>query len=187
MEETRRTKMTKKMIKDAFLELLEEQKTDKISVTDICKRADVNRSTFYAYYYDVETLLHEIENEVLERIPVTDSLNAIYSDNGYLSLLENFFGYLQENERVFRLLMIQADNSHFNRRLVNTVMEKYNMLSNIEDPLLARYGYIFVINGVIGLVKEWISGKFPVSARKFSEIVLKMSLRSNQINDIDMK
>ncbi len=187
MGENRRTKMTKMLIKNAFLELLEGEKTDRISVTDICKRADVNRSTFYAYYYDVETLLKEIENEVLERIPVIDSLKALDSDGGYLDYFERFFRYLQENERVFRLLIIQADNSRFNERLVNTIIEKYNMMSAIADPLLARYGYIFAVNGVIGLVKEWIAGDFPVSPRKFAEIVLKMAARSNQIHDIEMK
>lgn len=187
MEENRRIKMTKMLIKNAFLELLEGEKTDRISVTAICQRADVNRSTFYAYYCDVETLLREIENEVLEKIPVIDSLNMLASTGGYLDYFEHFFRYLRENERVFRLLIIQADNSRFNERLVNTIIEKYNRMSAVENPLLARYGYIFAVNGVIGLVKEWIAGDFPVSPRKFAEIVFKMASRSNQINDIEMK
>lgn len=41
--------MTKKMMKDALLEALEGQPLEKITVTDICERADVNRSTFYSY------------------------------------------------------------------------------------------------------------------------------------------
>ena len=47
--DNRRVKITKKMIKDAMLELLENRPINKITVTDICKYADVNRSTFYAY------------------------------------------------------------------------------------------------------------------------------------------
>ena len=46
MAENRRVKMTKKMMKDALLELLEKQPIEKITVTDICEKADVNRSTF---------------------------------------------------------------------------------------------------------------------------------------------
>ena len=87
MEENRRVKITKTMIKDAFLELLEKHPIEKISVTDICKGADVNRSTFYAYYTDVTELLHEIENNVLIQIPVSKELPEIYSDNNeYLKI-----------------------------------------------------------------------------------------------------
>ena len=56
MPDNRRVRMTKKLIKDAYLELLESSPSEKISVTDICKAADVNRSTFYMYYEDTIAL-----------------------------------------------------------------------------------------------------------------------------------
>lgn len=56
MPDNRRVRMTKKLIKDAYLELLESSPSEKISVTDICKVADVNRSTFYMYYEDTIAL-----------------------------------------------------------------------------------------------------------------------------------
>ena len=46
MAENRRVRMTKKIIKDALLELLDKKPLDKITVTDICNTADLNRSTF---------------------------------------------------------------------------------------------------------------------------------------------
>ena len=70
MPENRRVRITKKMIKDAYLELLEHNSSEKISVTDICKAADVNRSTFYMYYENTIILHQEIENDVLEQIPI---------------------------------------------------------------------------------------------------------------------
>ena len=43
----RRIRKTKQAIVTAFLELLDEKKDiDKISITDITKRADISRSTF---------------------------------------------------------------------------------------------------------------------------------------------
>ena len=56
MSDNRRVRMTKKLMKDAYLELLERSPSEKISVTDICKVADVNRSTFYLYYEDPAAL-----------------------------------------------------------------------------------------------------------------------------------
>ena len=65
MADNRRVRMTKKLIKDAYLELLEKRPSERISVTDICKTADVNRSTFYMYYEDTIRLRQDIENDVL--------------------------------------------------------------------------------------------------------------------------
>ena len=186
MSENRRVRMTKKMMKDSFLELLEIKPMNKITVTDICERADVNRSTFYSYYGDIPMLLQEIEGDVLNQIPVSPDLTAIYTKDLFLDMLEKFFQYVKENERLFRILMIQSDSSHFNKRLVTTVMEKYHKQSLLENTLLGKYGYIFCINGVIGLLKEWISDHFPVSARKFSEIILQMSISANEIDNIEI-
>ena len=44
---------SKKMIRQACLELLQEKPCEKITVTDIVARADLNRSTFYAHYPDI--------------------------------------------------------------------------------------------------------------------------------------
>ena len=45
----RRIKYTKKVIKDTFLELMDEKDINKISISEICKISDINRATFYRY------------------------------------------------------------------------------------------------------------------------------------------
>ena len=71
--ENRRVRMTRRMMKDALLELLEKKELSSISVTEICETADVHRSTFYKYYTDAADLLRDIEQDVLERIPTPSS------------------------------------------------------------------------------------------------------------------
>lgn len=46
----RRSQKTKQSIQAALIKLLEEKSFPKISVTDICREADINRNTFYSYY-----------------------------------------------------------------------------------------------------------------------------------------
>ncbi len=61
--EDRRTKYTRNAIRDAMMELLNTKPFSKISVTEICRLADINRGTFYIHYYDVDDVL----DDVLER------------------------------------------------------------------------------------------------------------------------
>ncbi len=58
----RRTKYTRKAIRDAFVELLNTKSYSKISVTEICRLAEINRGTFYIHYYDVDDVLDDILN-----------------------------------------------------------------------------------------------------------------------------
>ena len=174
MAENRRVKMTKKLMKDAVLELLETKAPDKITVTDICGRADVNRSTFYAYYEDIGQLLLEIEDDALSQLPSFSDSDFLQGDV-FLSSLESFFDYVRENERLFKILIIQHDSSSFNQRLVEAVMEKYSGLPRSGNSETDRYMYIFCVSGVIGVMREWISGGFVLSSRKFAEIVLRIA------------
>ena len=66
MPESRRVKMTKRLIKEAFIELLEKKPFNKVSVTDLCNTAEINRSTFYAYYEDVPMLLREVQERIID-------------------------------------------------------------------------------------------------------------------------
>ena len=182
MADNRRVRMTKKLIKDAYLELLEKRPSERISVTDICKTADVNRSTFYMYYYDTIRLRQDIENDVLAQIPVlTDGSAPVTTDRQFVALLERFFRYILDNRRMFRILFLQSDSRAFNRRLMEKVFEKYRTQSSIKDPLLAEYEYVFIVSGVIGLLGAWIEEDFPISVEKFSETVLKLALMAAQI------
>ena len=64
----RRIKYTKKTIKDTFISLLSEKDIKKITVSEICKLADINRATFYRYYLDVYDLLDKIQEEFIEEL-----------------------------------------------------------------------------------------------------------------------
>ena len=56
--------MTKRLIKEAFIKLMEKTKLNKITVKQICENADINRSTFYAHYSDQYKLFDEIEEDI---------------------------------------------------------------------------------------------------------------------------
>lgn len=51
-----------KRIFRAFLELSGVKSIDKITVSELCERADVNRSTFYRYYYDIYDLQSKMQD-----------------------------------------------------------------------------------------------------------------------------
>lgn len=55
-------------IKNAFLALLEENSFSEVSITAICKKAVLHRSTFYTYYSKKEDVLNELLYDSMEQV-----------------------------------------------------------------------------------------------------------------------
>ena len=85
----------KKMIMDAFWELLEENPYNKITVRLIVERCGVNRNTFYYYFQDIPALMEEILNRQIDLL-ITKHCR-VGSLEECISLLANFF---VENKRI---------------------------------------------------------------------------------------
>ena len=98
-----RTRLSKLLFKNALMDLLKEKgSVAKISVRELCDRAELNRSTFYAHYNEPNDLLTEIENEILQS--TEEHLRKIGEENdaGAHKYLHSFLKYIRENDKIFR-------------------------------------------------------------------------------------
>ena len=112
------------------------------------------------YYEDPITLRQDIENDLMEQIPVLSKMpSEITSDEQFVAILESFFTYIKDNDRMFRILILQSDKRAFNRRLIDAVLRKYHVESQSSNPRLAKYEYVFIVSGVIGLLGASGAGK----------------------------
>ena len=179
MQETRRVKMTKKLIKDAYIELLERNPSKRLSITDICNVADINRSTFYMHYEDVNQLVREIEDDLLDCIPYPQNINVGLSESEqYIALLEKTFDYIHENKKYFSIVFVHFENTNFQKRIAQTILDRYKEIAISNNSLLTKFGFVFCINGVVGVIKEWIIDEFPISSRDLALLVLQMCIKA---------
>lgn len=169
--ENRRVRMTKKLLKDALLELMEKRGLDRVTVTDICSAADVNRSTFYAHYEDVHQLLREIEDGMLERMPVLPIPYANQPDQQGLERLTEFLQYVKSNARLYRVMLIRRDGGAFFNRAVSAMMEAARSSGPIEDERLTRYDCAYRLNGTIGIIREWIEDGFTMTPEELAKVI----------------
>jgi len=68
-----RIKRTKQMLENALFELMKDKPVEKITPTELCRKATVNRNTFYSHYSSVAELYESIENSLINS--VDESLN----------------------------------------------------------------------------------------------------------------
>ena len=72
----RRRRYTLSVIREAFFALLAEVGFAKMTVADICRRADINRGTFYLHYEDKFALLDALIDEALAAAPPLEGTEA---------------------------------------------------------------------------------------------------------------
>jgi len=113
----RRTRYTRKAIKDAYIELLTELPSSKITVTEVCRRADINRGTFYLHYEALPDVMEDMENEVFEEIATFIRASLADEDNRQ-KLSDGFFLDYFQNKNLQKVLF----SSHYTSRLSDKVV-----------------------------------------------------------------
>lgn len=176
-QDNRRVRITKRMMKDALLELLEQNELSDISITTLCEVADVHRSTFYNYYSVPTDILREIEQDFLDHIPVPPDTPDEVDQEQLLETNVAFFDYVRENDRVFRILFDESKGSCFASRLVDTLCDGYIPVSSDDDETTIGFMRKYVANGTVGMMREWVNKGYPVISREIAEMMYFLSRR----------
>ena len=137
----------------------------------LCGAADVNRSTFYNYYSSPSDLLREIELDVLDRIPASPPVLDQRGEETLLQATTDFFDYVKENERVFRVLFSKSANDDFSSRMEDLLCSQHIPSIDNVDVLSSRFMQRYVANGTVGMLREWLASDFPVSSREIAEMM----------------
>ena len=104
IKEDRRVKRTKEMIFSAFKELmLNHEEYLKISVTELCEKANISRRTFYSYFDSIDDLLKMLQKEAIESF-ISMTKGADVFNNPHL-VVESFFKINSENPLYEKMLL----------------------------------------------------------------------------------
>lgn len=175
----RRVKYTKMVLKESFIELLKEKHISKITIKEICERADINRATFYAHYKDQYELLHKIEAELIEGINEYLS-KATFSnhENVSLDMLIKIVSFIKENSDLCMVLLGKNGDITFQREVMTIVRNQCVAAwssSLLIQPELAEYIYAFYSIGSVGVIQKWLNEGMQRPEKEIAELILKIA------------
>ena len=175
----RRTKYTKMVLQNSLFELLKQKSIDKITVTDICHLADINRGTFYYYYTDVFVLLNQIENELYENFLVYFNQYLESSERNTYLLMIKLFEYLKQEKKIFKVFFSQNGDKDFIKRVYLTaytsVIEEWKSQKTNLDPQQLDKIFLFVANGSISLIQNWFDTGLKESPEELASFINNLS------------
>lgn len=166
----RRVRYTKMAIRDSFIALLEQKPIEKISVTEICKGADINRGTFYSHYSDPFELRNALANELVEAIEqrmkelgVTSltSLQSFYLLKEHRELLKIFAGPNGDHEAIIRIISKQADEYLY---------DSFNRIAKLPEQEIA-YLRAMLVSSIAITIKHWFDTDFEAEPAVVSSLL----------------
>ena len=171
---------TKKILYETLIELMKTKTFEEIKVSDICTKALINRSTFYAHYEDKYELLLEFINSLKEEFinELSKNKNILNTREYYLEMIRLFLDHIENKKDIYNAIMINNRNSimmDILSSVANNEVIKKMEASNISTRVPANIIAKFYLGGVLNLGIEWLRDTNKYSKEeiiKYLEILL---------------
>lgn len=184
----RRSIRTKKMIRTALSQLIEEKGFNDISITDITTTADINRGTFYLHYTDKYDLLEKVENEVIQEVSCNCKtmsnmdIKNIDSISTPMPFIIKIFEYLKENAVFMKAILGPKGDPIFQRKLkelLQTCLFENNTAKVFrKESMLVPESYFiaYVLSAHLGVIQQWLESDMEKSPEDMALILSNMFL-----------
>ena len=174
---------SRRMIREAFLELLEEKEFVKITVTDIVNRADLNRSTFYAHYPDVYGVVEEIQDEIISRnmelVKQMKYRNILKDPMPYLN---SICDTLEENIRLFTKMghtaHVHLHLDKYRKMMADDIMCHSEIPEEIRNAPFFEIRIHFFVGGIMNTYQQWAEGKLKSTLTEISQEIASLIQKS---------
>ena len=161
-------KKSQETIEKIFIELLQKKEINEISVSDICKIAKLNRSTFYANYIDIYDLADKLKKDLANEV-----LN-IYSNERELKTHSHdflkLFKHIKDNQifyKTFFKLNYDNDYKQFEDFFDYDLFSKH-----YKDKIELDYHINFFMSGLNAIIKKWLNDNCNLSPEEINKILI---------------
>ncbi|NBD25130.1 TetR/AcrR family transcriptional regulator [Paenibacillus glycinis] len=131
---------TRQLIRDAFIDLLEETELEKITVNRIAERATINRVTFYLHYRDIPDMMERIADDMIQEIRaiLRDIPKQSRSGDADWSTLIKILEHIAANAKFYTVLLASKSIPVFTDRLMKLMVELITSRAEKRDAALAN-------------------------------------------------
>ena len=177
-KENQRIALTKKLLQEGLLRLLETKHLEKISVTELCKESGINRATFYNHYNSPQELLTDIETRMTGQLK--DIIGSPTTADQIVIHLEQVCAFFKDHAKTVLILhschaddeisdALYALNQNF--RLYNLSDRYLTTMSRDHLHLVS----VFFYTGCYNILLEWIRKDFPLSPKEIAELMVRLA------------
>ena len=161
-----RKKESKRKIEKALIELLQTKELSEINVTELVKKAQINRSTFYVNYLDIYDLADQIKQKMFEDLLELYKEESIKKEHSYNYL--KLFIHIKENQLYYKTMFkLNFDFMNY----YDNHLEKSDMIKYYGSTKNMEYHIEFFKAGMSAIIKKWLLNDCRESPEEMIEII----------------
>lgn len=158
---------SQRMLREAFVSLLPEKDVERITVTDVTRRADLNRGTFYSHYANMEALLRDVLGVLADQLyeVVDRSLADDFLENPE-PVLELVGLYLSQDRALYEAILRSGNANAFVSGIHRAILARVRASMGLGQgtpegqdtaPLVQAE---FMAGGLVSIYRAWVTGKY---------------------------
>ena len=181
---SKRNTPTKQQVRRAFIEIVNEKGLERLSMSDIARRAGINRGTLYLHYTNKYDLLRGLEDEALDRLagilfaPLPEggvsAPGDLVPDDAILEALR----YVRDEQDFFKVLVSPGGDTEFVERIKEMIGRsifdeiRQSGLRQASDPDIPdEYVREIVLGGVRAAIRRWLETGAQEPARLIARLI----------------
>ncbi len=174
MKTDARVRYTRKVITDSFVKLLLTKPIKRITVTEICEEAEINRATFYKHYKDPYDLYDQLQEQIfLEYKEMIDSFLVEGVEDSFrqmlsvMKIVNERYGTIfhQQGEDTLMHRLSQYSFEHFSKTIIQA---NSHTLTEEEGNLC----YCYVSGGTASVIDYWMSNGAKQSIDEIVQVIM---------------
>ncbi len=169
---------TDRKIREEFLKMLKRAPIEQIRVGELCRRCEINRSTFYRHYEDLPSLLDAITADAHKALffdIIQDVDTSVdFADIGHIYIMK-VCKITQENRDLYRLLLFGKTPTNLRDRMSQYMFDIYYQSHASQYRRTAGPGSVlhhrFLVGGIINMWVSWVAEDCKTPKEVLADVV----------------
>lgn len=186
----KRSTPTKQQVKRAFIEIVNEKGLERLSMSDVARRAGINRGTLYLHFKDKYDLLGQLEDEILGNLasllfaPLSPEDVSTPRDLVPDAAILGALSYVRDEHALFEALVSPRGDTGFVERVKAMIGQsifdeiQQSGLHQTEDlGVPSEYVREIILGGVMAVIARWLE----TGAQEPVELIARLISRTKDV------
>ena len=180
---------TRENLNKALVDQLHHKPLSKITVTELCRMAKINRSTYYLHYRDPYDQYEKLENSIYQDF--ADTIDAFIDKNrnwftdlivsdkvAQAKLVEELFSYIKKNALIYDISLPMNQGNDFLNKLYLAGHDRFfdtlSKTASQSELQQFEYFFAFVASGCVGVLRQWVTQGMKESPRDMARLTINL-------------
>lgn len=168
-------KKTKKAFEESISSLAKERQLNKISVKEICERAQLSRNAFYFHYKDINDLINDIENNLINEVAaLLHEIEKIGFPRNVYATIDGVVDLFEKRRDTVTMLMNKSFSTSFTEK-INQMFSEFNYkyfkeFNGDSSKVSFDFFYVYLSGGFYDIVRYWLDHQDKMSKESFKAL-----------------